>query len=251
MTIELKGGFTTEDPRLDRVQQFDERSRDHPIGEVVPYNVESKVWRLNRSRYGDQGQEGACVEFGWTHVFGAQGASYTPTVSLATLRKIRAGHLFYWPGQRRDYWPGGSYEGADPFYEGTSVLAVAQVAQELGFMSEYRWAFSLDEGVRGVCNEGPAAIALNWDNGLARPRPNGLAVPDGNDIGGHCVAWIGCLFGHKLAGEPKRDLAVIPQSWGLNHGDRGRIYVPLEDLGRKLSERGEQCFPIGRKAVKL
>lgn len=194
---------------------------------------------------GDQGREGACVEYGITHELAASPAQ----VQLAHLVAIRSEHGIYWPAQREDEWPGGSYPGAAPVYEGTSVLAGLKVATRLGYYEGYRWGFSDDERVAGVVHEGPGVVGAWWTEGAARPRPSGLASTDGADLGGHCVAWIGVMFGHKLKGEPRMDIAVIAQSWGLNHGDRGRVYFRLEDWLALLRREGEVAFPVGRNRV--
>ncbi len=34
-TIKLKGGFTTSNPKLDRIIEFDEESREYPIREII------------------------------------------------------------------------------------------------------------------------------------------------------------------------------------------------------------------------
>lgn len=261
--IQLKGGAVTLDQRLDRVQEFDEQSRDYPIGAIAPYEIKSKLWRLPRSYYGDQGQEGACVEFGISHELGAQPV----VIPRAWLRIIRSEHRIYWPAQgqqvpwvpegwRGDPWPGGSYPGATPFYEGTSVLTGIKVARLMGFFDSYRWAFSIEEALRGVSSEGPAVTGMNWTRGWSRPDPQGLVHDDGDVIGGHCTALIGVLFGRRfkigqrlglLPVYTKLDVGVIAQSWGLDHGDRGRIYVLLDDLEARLKDDGEVCFPIGRR----
>lgn len=244
--IQLRGGHQTSDPRLDRLPQFDERSRAFALpSDVVAAPVRSKVWRLERSRMGDQGREGACVEFGITHELGAAPVQ----VARAPLTAIRAGHGIYWPAQREDPWPGGSYPGATPVYEGTSVLAGLQVTTRLGYYEGFRWGFSDDERVAGVVHEGPGVVGTWWPEGAARPHPSGLVSTDGPDLGGHCVAWIGVLFGFKLKGEPRMDLAVIAQSWGLDHGDRGRVYFRLDEWLALLQREGEVAFPIGRRQL--
>jgi hypothetical protein len=65
--IELKGGFKTSDPRLDRLPQFDERSRGYPIRALVTEQapLRSRGWAC--PTWLDQGQEGACVGFSWSH----------------------------------------------------------------------------------------------------------------------------------------------------------------------------------------
>jgi hypothetical protein len=201
-----------------------------------------------------------CVEFGLSHVL----AAMPITQALRVLQAVRARHLIYWPaqGQRTpwlpagwtgDPWPGGSYPGASPVYEGTSELTGMKVAQQLGFIGGYEWAFRFDDAVAGVLHVGAANLALGWTQGMMDARPDGLIEDTGNVVGGHDVAWIGCLFGKRMRsdgrGGPRRDVAVIAQSWGLGYGDRGRVYVPLEDLQRRLADDGTCAFVNGEKKV--
>lgn len=252
--IELRNGQTTDDPRLDRLVEFDERSREHPIGAVVPEGkIASRTWSLRRDFMGDQGKEGACVEFGITHEL----AALPIMVQRRVVQRLRAEHAIYWPAQGQkqpflpadwtgDPWEGGSYPGAAPRYEGTSLLSGVKVAQALGFFEAYRWAFGIDEAIAGLVHEGPAVIALGWTEGMSRPRPDGLIARTGKVVGGHCVGWIGVEFGKRFQ-DARRDVAVIAQSWGLGHGDRGRVYLPLDDLEAGLKDRGEVVFFTGRR----
>lgn len=255
----LRDESTTADPRLDRLVQLDERSRGYAL-RAADRPSRDKVWRLDRSRMGDQGNEGACVEYGLSHVI----ACLPISVPQPLLARIRLEHLIYWTAQGMtrpwtpagwtgDPWAGGSYPGANPNYEGTSELAGIKVLQLLGFVTGYHWAFNIDDAVGGVMWEGPANLGLNWTRGMSRPRWDGLAEDDGEVIGGHDVAWIGVQWGWRAPSDgrdgPKRDVAVIAQSWGLDQGDRGRIYVPLIDVERRLADDGTCAFLRGEKTV--
>jgi hypothetical protein len=249
--LKLRGGAITRDGRLDRVAQLDPRNRNHPVTARLPEIVErkTKVWSLDRRWLGDQGQEGACVEYGLTHVISAMPVRQ----KLAIIRAIRAGHRIYWPAQRTDPWPGGSYPGATPFYEGTSEEAGMLVLRELGAIDGFDWAFGIDQGIAGVVNVGPANLALNWTEGMMHARPDGLITDQGSVVGGHDVAWTGVRFGVRLPGDgpngPKRDLAVIPQSWGLDFGNRGFVYLTLEDLASRLRDDGTCAFLRGERQL--
>jgi hypothetical protein len=240
----LRDGTASADPRLDRLISFDERSRSFPLrlADAPKLPRHDRLWRLARSKYGDQGREGACTEFGISHELGA-----TPVaVPTAELRAIRARHLIYWPAQENDEWPGGSYPGADPQYEGTSVTAAMAQAKALGYYDEYRWAFTDDDRVDGVIHDGPAVCGCWYTEGMFQPHPSGLVEVSGQDVGGHCMAWIGVRFAHKLPGEARMDIAILAQSWGTDFGDHGRIYVKLEDWLALLMRDGETAWGVGR-----
>ena len=48
----------------------------------------------------------------------------------------------YWKAQKIDKLKGGSYPGASPRYEGTSVLAGVKIARDKGFFDSSYWGFS-------------------------------------------------------------------------------------------------------------
>lgn len=108
--------------------------------------------------YYDQESEGRCVEF----------AVCRSMTQINRRRYDITSRWLYWTAQRIDEWDGGSYPGATPVYEGTSVRAGLEVARSLGMVparyggrqinadeadelvkpdegiSAYRWATSWD-----------------------------------------------------------------------------------------------------------
>lgn len=235
--IELKGGFTTEDQRLDRIPSYDPRNEDYPASTLlagVP-KLRRRSWRLYA--YLDQGAEGACVEFGWAHELNAQPIS----VPAMTLRQIVAAHDIYFPAQRIDEWPGGAYPGANPFYEGTSVLAGAKITKQLGYIDAYYWAKDGGEVAQVVSNVGPVVLGLNWHEGMSRPTKSGVIAPTGRVLGGHCVAATAL----KRIGDEW--YIGGPNSWGRDWGDMGRWWMELSAFIELFRRRGDGCVPVGRK----
>lgn len=234
MTVLLKGGATTEDPRLDRVPTGHTKHLDrYPLtaetlpGTPVPIqmginwysNFDDPIWtafgkgrgyfvigkgELGTRRgghatvlrhrdltdvegwwtYYNQGKEGRCVEFSGLRL-------------LSLLNRKRydiTSKWHYHEAQRIDYWAGGSYEGANPVYEGTSVDAFMQVATKQGVivakkqgravganpaslaqpaegLSVYRWALNWQDvrTVLGVPDWMPGVPMLNsWGKGYPR-----------------------------------------------------------------------------------
>lgn len=240
MTTLLKDGSTVEDPRLDRLPQWDERNADYPahtlraIASAQPWR--NKSWRVYVKL--DQGQEGACVEFGWCHELNAQPVS----IPTKEVRRITEGHLIYHPAQRNDYWEGGSYPGATPFYEGTSVLAGAQVAAELGFITEYRWI--TDDFANQIAlvlgYHGPIVVGIDWHEGMFDPGPSGIIHPTGRIGGGHCVAVTRI---YKRGGVW---YVSGPNSWGKQWGDKGDWHMPLDEFVTLCERGGDICVPVHR-----
>lgn len=212
MTLMLKGGYATEDPRLDRVPtghtkhldkypltaatvpaavgsmvigvnwyaNFDDpqplslgkgRGGYHSIGEgdlgrirgghatcLRNYGVrDSEAWW----QYYNQGVEGRCVEFAGLRL-------------LSHLNRERydiTSRWHYFNAQQLDYWPGGSYPGATPHYEGTSVDAMMQVFTKYGAIKAKRSGRQVSpyEAVRLVQPEKGLA-AYRWATSWAQVR---------------------------------------------------------------------------------
>lgn len=229
--MDLKGGFTTSDPRLDRLVQFDERSRAFPVmATITPTKPRSYTWRVDS--WFDQGMEGACVGFAWTHELAAR-----PKV-ITGLTNQFAREQVYWAAQALDHWEGGAYPGASPFYEGTSVLAGAKATQNLGYISEYRWAFGLDDLRMAVGYKGPAVLGINWYDGMFQPDAEGRIQPTGTVRGGHAVV--------AYSNSERYGRFRLWNSWGPEWGQNGSCWVSHEDMDRLLREDGEACIPVIR-----
>jgi hypothetical protein len=137
-----------------------------------------------------------------------------------------------------DPWPGGSYPGASPFYEGTSVLAGVKIAHAQGWFDEYRWAFSLDELIMGVGHNGPAVLGVAWYEGMYFPDADGFVHIKGNRVGGHCILCNAVNVKHKYF--------TLTNSWGAGWGMVGTCFISFDDMERLLAERGEAVFFIHR-----
>ncbi len=233
-TITLRGGASTSDRRLDRIPQFDERSRSFPIRnarEVAGKKPRGYTWACKV--FNDQGSEGACVGFGVGHELAAR-----PAVVKGIDAKFSREKL-YWEAQRIDEWQGGAYPGASPFYEGTSVLAGVKVAHRLGYMESYRWSFSLEDLILGVGYAGPAVIGVNWYLGMFDTDSSGFLHVSGSIEGGHCTLI------HQVS--VRQRYFGIHNSWGRNWGVGGEAKISFDDMERLLNEDGEACFFVGRR----
>lgn len=245
-SIRLRDGSVVADQRLDRLTEFDERSRQYPsVARLSPESARrgprSYRWRLGTRL--DQGQEGACVGFSFTHELVARPAEVTaftdPDVGAMFARET-----VYWEAQRRDPWDGGAYPGAQPFYEGTSILAGAQVLHDLGYFKEYRWAFGEDDLALSVGYLGPAVIGVNWYEGMSRPNQHGFIRPEGARTGGHAIV----VTAVRVRSRQREDeFYELTNSWGADWGDGGVCRITRADMRQLLQEDGEACIPIGRR----
>ncbi len=208
---------------LDRVPQFDDRSWSYPVRELLgARKPRSYTWPLKT--WNDQGREGACVGFAWSHELAAAPVK-VPTDNEVGLR-------IYREAQKIDQWPGEAYSG-------TSVLAGAQVAKALGYIPEYRWAFGAQDVLDTVGSYGPCVLGMNWYEGMFRPDESGFLRPTGRVAGGHALVCLGV----NLRGE----YVTLHNSWGRDWGVNGRARLAFGDLDRLLREDGDAAVPVMRK----
>jgi hypothetical protein len=233
----MRDGTEVSDPRLGRLIQFDERSRDYSIRKIVTWQpLRSRTYRMPRNEgVLDQGREGSCVGFGVTNEIRA-----TPR-SARGLDGTFAREKIYWPAQRDDPWAGGAYPGATPFYEGTAVLAGVKAAVQLGYYGAYHWAFSERDLALAIGWVGPAILGLNWYTGMFSPDDNGFIRPTGQVEGGHCILALGY--------NNRSGYYTLLNSWGPSWGIRGRCYVRTKDMVTLLQDSGEACIVTERNIV--
>lgn len=221
MTVQLRGGARTEDVRLDRVPQFDERSRQYPIRAVVPAVRRSYRWGLDLVL--DQGREGACVGYAITHEAAAKPKPVRGlTAADAYAVYSRARELDAWPGEN---------------YSGTSVLAGLKAARERGWIIEYRWAFGLDDVTLALGHAGPVVLGIAWYESMYQPRSGWLQI-EGAVVGGHAILARGVNFRSRKV--------LLHNSWGADWGGNGTAWITFENLERLLQEDGEAAVPLVR-----
>ena len=235
MAIPLAGNIQTNDPRLDRLPEFDERSRAFGVRAILSESelekpIRSYTWSVPVSL--DQGSEGACVGFSWAHEIAAK-----PYPDRNITDDIALG-LYHW-AQDNDEWPGNDYSG-------TSVLAGAKAVMNLGLLKEYRWAFGLEDLERAVSFHGPAVLGINWYTGMMHPDTDGRIRPTGQIEGGHAILHPR-VRSPRFAIKRHRSTAWLYNSWGPGWGPLGPwCYLTWDDLGQLLAEQGEACIPVVR-----
>lgn len=232
MSIKLKHG-TTEDIRLDRLVQFDERSRLFPIKSILEHKkLRSYTWRCNQQF--DQGKQGACVSYAMAHELAARPAEVVGMNDKWMVQNV------YWEAQKIDPWEGGAYPGSNPFYEGTSVLAGVKILHQKKFFKEYRWAFGLNDVLLGLGYNGPAVLGLNWYEGMFNTNNDGYIKPSGELAGGHAIM--------ARSVDLKNNRVMLRNSWGSGWGINGDCFISFDDLDTLLHQQGEAVFFVGRTA---
>lgn len=234
--IALRNGEETFDVRLDRLKE--PGARNKPVMAVIGGQLEpvTVTWGIpDGEQVLDQRAEGACVGFGVTNEL-----RFNP-VPILGLDETFAREKIYWPAQRIDDWDGGSYAGADPFYEGTSVRAGLEAAQELGYIGEYRQAHN-EYQMALAMTLGPVIIGVDWYEGMFKPDSRGYLRPTGARMGGHCCLAIGL----KVTAPPGSGYYTIYNSWGPAWGNKGTARIRRADMARLLDDGGDAFSVITR-----
>ncbi len=241
--VVLKAGAFTMDSRLDRVEEKDLRSRRYAVADIIPAkhyeHPRSYTWATKVSL--NQGCEGACVGFAWAHELAARPAA------VFGIDENFAREAIYFNAQQLDQYPGGEYPGALPYAEGTSVLGGAKAVQQLGYISEYRWAFDFWDLVASVGYRGPAIFGCSWFSAMRKTDSDGFVKPTGVRRGEHCVA----LLGIKVVKDRAKNISLkdsfftFQNSWGEDWGVAGFGKLRFEDV-LMLWSGAETCIPIKR-----
>lgn len=232
----LRDGSTVDDPRLGRMPEFDVRSLDYPVTARLGADQTTPVtthWPVDL--WLDQGSEGSCVGFGFAHEAAAQPA---PVIGLTA---AYAHDTIYWGTQRIDPWAGGSYPGATPVYEGTSVLSGAKLMTSIGFYTGYHWAYNAADVALAISYLGPTVLGVVWYNNMFKPDAKGFLRPTGGVAGGHCILAAGF--------DADTNTFTLHNSWGKNWGDNGTAKITAATLNKLLAQRGDACVPEGRQLV--
>lgn len=223
------------DKRQDYILRKDRRSRGFGvIRNLIKKKRVSRTWDCNV--WLDQGREGACVGFGIAHLLSA-----TPIPLKVT--EDYAKKNIYWEAQKIDPWPGGSYPGAEPKYEGSSVLAGLKVVQKLGWIKEYEWAFNIDDLILGIGHRSPAVIGVRWYRSMSKPGRNGFIKVSGWPTGGHCILVNGVNV--------EKEYFILHNSWGRNWGQDGECKLSFRDMEKLISLGGEFAFVNGKAQRRL
>ena len=222
--ITLRGGYETKDRRLDCLPQWDERNLNFPVRAALPRAMPTRGRGWSVATWLDQGQEGACVGFAWSHEL----AAYPRRVKVTN----GSARYVYLEAQKIDEWAGEEYSG-------TSVLAGAQIIQGQGHIGEYRWAYTIEDIVKAIVYEGPVVMGTRWHEGMYRPDATGFLHPTGEVVGGHAYL----LSSVSVA---KRYFTVW-NSWGDDWGDKGRAKISWDDMATLLEGWSDACVPMRRR----
>lgn len=240
--IQLRGDIRTADKRLDRLVEFDERSRQYPVRKIVTAkNPRSYTWKAGKVL--DQGQDGACVGFAWSGLI-----ETTPNAS-PNIDNTFAENLYHL-AQKLDQYPGENYEGS-------STLGGAKAALQMGYITGYHWAFTLEEIVLGIGYHSPLVMGIDWYESMFTPNTDNFIIPSGlikggHDIEAHAVKCVKVDTSKPLTFDNldlNKSYITLRNSWG-QWAKGGDVYVRLIDVKNVLMRNGDFCLPIGKKVIK-
>lgn len=256
--VDLKNGATSDDPRLDRVVQFDDKSREFQVRALLGSHARTLAKKRRHIVPGltlDQGREGACTGFSAAHAVASTPFRAKP-IDGAKARE------FYYENQRNDAYPGGEYEGADPRSGGSSVLAAMKTLRAQKLIDSYHWIGAGSQSIMDDLHDtlkfvGPVCFGINWYESMFSTTPGGLleVTITPKPAGGHAICahdWVN----KKLEGTAKRhDYIVLQNSWGDDWGGKykgkgGYAYLRVEDAEAILNKGGEGAVPIRNVPIK-
>lgn len=227
---------------VDRLVEFDEKSRGFRAVEGIedrPFR--SYTWSCDV--YNDQGREGACVGFGWTHELAARPKVIRKDSDFALQIYHRAQEI----------------DGYD-FESGTTVLAGVKAIQEIlshdgkPLIQEYRWAFGIQDVLRVIGYRGPVVLGINWYYNMYEPDEKGFISASGEIVGGHCILAKGVkivkvlpdVSAHWENIDLDKSYVRLHNSWGTGYGLGGDALISVRDLAKLLDEDGEAVIPTIR-----
>jgi hypothetical protein len=219
------------DRTFNRIPHLDPRNKSYGLRQtLITIGAAQKprrsfTWSVGVSL--DQGQEGACVGFGWAAECAAR-----PVAIPAVTNQLAFG--FYAASQQIDREEGRVYD------SGATVLAGAKALCRAGYLREYRWPTGPGPGgaendlALAVGYKGPAVLGTVWTEGMDEPDEDGYLRPVGEERGGHC--YLVPIY------SVKKDGYGIWNSWGT--GFYGWIH--RTDMVTLLDRDGEACVPVIR-----
>jgi hypothetical protein len=209
-----------------RLEVPDSRDLNYGISNMLMSapQISEKFW-WDGGWWGNQGETTRCVAYSWAHwledgpiiqdaIPGRPKPLFDPTDFYNACKKV-------------DQWPGEDYSG-------TSVRAGATVLKDVGVITEYRWAFNLDEIILTLLTLGPMVIGSRWYQQMQFPDQHGLIRPKGRVMGGHAYLLNGV--------DVNREYFRIKNSWGTSWGDKGHAYISFSDFEKIFKRGGEACI---------
>lgn len=218
---------------LGRLVQHDERSRAYAFT-ATPRRLTS-VTHQSHIAVLDQGDLGSCTG---NATVGALGCDpYFPTETV-TLDETLAVKVYSLATTLDDY--AGTYPPTD---SGSSGLAAAKAAKQLGLISGYQHAFNVSAALAAL-QTGPLITGIDWYESFFTPSTKGLVgIQTGDKVaGGHEIAVTGY--------DDANQLVWFTNSWSNTWGVKGRFCMTVATWSQLLSQDGDATIltPLSQPA---
>jgi len=197
-----------------------------PLSRKFAYEiVTTDLLKVEHKRHGgilNQGQLGSCTGNA------AAGARNTEPIYDPD------DHVMLEAGAKALYSVATIIDGIDGNYPpddtGSSGLAVAKAAKQLGLIKSYSHAFGIDQALAAL-QAGPVITGVLWYEGFDSPDLNGVVKIAGQIRGGHEVV----ARGYEPAPNPDDALILLDNSWGTSWGINGHFYWSVATWKKLLS----------------
>jgi hypothetical protein len=122
-----------------------------------------------------------------------------------------------------------------PNDQGSDGLSVCKAGVNLGYLKEYRHAFSFGDLVLALQDQ-PVIMGTYWHQSMFNPSSTGFISPGGDTVGGHEYLALGV--------NTEQQYLTFLNSWSANWGDRGRFYMTFADVQTLLADQGDVTVPV-------
>lgn len=213
------------------------------LGRHVNHDSRSKLYRVERSATQvtkiwkretailDQGDLGSCTGNASTGILGTD-PHYQALSSLLSgglkLDEPEAIKIYSLATSLDSY--AGTYPPTDT---GSDGLSAAKACQQLGLISGYTHALSVDDVINGLQN-GPMITGTNWYTSMDSPDGSGLVTVSGKVRGGHEYATVGV--------DMEKEVFHFDNSWGTTFGLSGTFMYSFVSMERLLKEEGDSTY---------
>lgn len=210
--------------RLGRHVEHDERSRNYAFR--VSVNQFKTVHHRHYGSILNQNGTSACTGNGTANAINSH------PLHIAGHRLLRETDALqiYTIATELDEFPG-TYPAEDT---GSSGLAAAKAAVQLGYINSYRHAFTTEDAL-GALQLFPVITGVNWYEGFDYPDAGGYVQVAGDIRGGHEF----CILGFQREHTVEDSLVIALNSWGPDWGKRGLFNFTVSTWERLLSEEGD------------
>lgn len=212
--------------KLGRHVEHDERSKDYAWGIVAK---QTNLHEVHHRHYGgplDQDGVGSC-----TGEAVAQACNTDPLHLRGAKLKTQAdAFTCYHTATQLDGFPGVW----PPEDTGSSGLAAAKAGVKLGWITSYRHAFSVEEGLTALMQRS-IITGVNWYEGFDRPDDHGFVDIAGQVRGGHEFE----IQGFIPRVDFEESILIALNSWGLEWGLKGKFYFRVRTWRQLLAEEGD------------